>query len=57
MVELTRDVLIQTIADQPRRASAFVNSRAAAARLFEEHPHMKVFPCDGGEVMPVLGGD
>lgn len=27
----------------------------AAARLFEGHPHMAIFPCDGVEVMPVLG--
>ena len=27
----------------------------AAARLFEGHPHMSIFVCDGVEVMPVLG--
>jgi len=26
----------------------------AAARLFEGHPHMSIFVCDGVEVMPVL---
>jgi len=31
------------------------DSHAAAALLFEGHPHMTVFPCDGVEVMPVLG--
>lgn len=31
------------------------DSHEAAARLFEGHPHMTVFPCDGVEVMPVLG--
>ena len=31
-------------------------SHEAAARLFEGHPHMSVFVCDGVEVMPVLGG-
>ncbi|WP_313102099.1 hypothetical protein [Brevundimonas sp.] len=30
-------------------------SHEAAARLFENHPHMNPFPCDGVEVMPVLG--
>ena len=30
-------------------------SHEAAVRLFEGHPHMTVFPCDGVEVMPVLG--
>ncbi|HEV7227831.1 hypothetical protein [Brevundimonas sp.] len=27
----------------------------AAARLFDGHPHMSIFVCDGVEVMPVLG--
>lgn len=31
------------------------DSHEAAARLFEGHPHMSIFPCDGVEVMPVLG--
>jgi hypothetical protein len=30
-------------------------SHEAAARLFDGHPHMSVFVCDGVEVMPVLG--
>ena len=31
-------------------------SHAAAARLFEGHPHMTIWPCDGVEVMPVVVG-
>ena len=31
------------------------DSPEAAARLFEGHPHMSIFVCDGVEVMPVLG--
>lgn len=31
------------------------DSHEAAARLFDNHPHMNPFPCDGVEVMPVLG--
>jgi hypothetical protein len=31
------------------------DSHEAAARLFESHPHMSIFVCDGVEVMPVLG--
>ena len=31
------------------------DSHEAAARLFENHPHMNPFPCDRVEVMPVLG--
>ena len=27
----------------------------AAVRLFDGHPHMSIFVCDGVEVMPVLG--
>ena len=30
-------------------------SHAAAARLFEGHPHCTFFPCDAVEVMPLLG--
>jgi hypothetical protein len=32
-------------------------SHEAATRLFEGHPHMSVFVCDGVEVMPLLGPD
>lgn len=32
-------------------------SHEAAVRLFDDHPHMSVFVCDGVEVMPVLGAD
>lgn len=31
------------------------DSHEAAVRLFEGHPHMVIFPCEGVEVMPVLG--
>ena len=31
------------------------DSHEAAVRLFEDHPHMSIFVCDGVEVMPVLG--
>jgi len=33
------------------------DSHEAAARIFEDHPHMTIFPCDGVEVMPILSGD
>jgi hypothetical protein len=32
-------------------------SHEAAVRLFDDHPHMSIFVCDGVEVMPVLGDD
>ncbi len=31
------------------------DSHEAATRLFDGHPHMSVFVCDGVEVMPMLG--
>lgn len=31
------------------------DSHEAAARLFDGHPHMTTFPCEGVEVLPVLG--
>ena len=31
-------------------------SHEAAARLFKGHPHCTMFPCEGVEVMPLLGG-
>lgn len=33
------------------------DSHEAAVRLFDGHPHMSIFVCDGVEVMPVLGDD
>lgn len=30
-------------------------SHEEAVRLFDDHPHMSIFVCDGVEVMPVLG--
>ncbi|MBU1347568.1 MAG: hypothetical protein KKA16_11555 [Alphaproteobacteria bacterium] len=48
------------VADVVNLLTVFVVVRAAsheaAVRLFEDHPHMSVFVCDGVEVMPVLGG-
>jgi hypothetical protein len=48
------------IADVVNELTVFVvvraPSHAAAAKLFENHPHFTIFPCDAVEVMPVLGG-
>jgi len=30
-------------------------SHAAAAAMFENHPHCTIFPCHSVEVMPLLG--
>jgi hypothetical protein len=47
------------VADVVNELTVFVVVRAAsheeAARLFENHPHFTIFPCDGVEVMPLLG--
>ena len=47
------------VADMVNLLTVFMVVRAdsheAAARLFENHPHMSIFVCDGVEVMPVLG--
>lgn len=47
------------ITDAVNQLTVFVVVRAdtheAATRLFQDHPHMTIFPCDGVEVMPVLG--
>lgn len=32
-------------------------SHAEAAAMFVGHPHCTIFPCDGVEVMPLLGPD
>jgi hypothetical protein len=47
------------VADVVNELTVFVVVRAAsheaAARLFEGHPHFAIFPCDGVDVMPLLG--
>jgi hypothetical protein len=47
------------IADVVNELTVFVVVRApsheAAAKLFEGHPHMTIFPCDAVDVMPLLG--
>lgn len=55
----TRRVSESGIADAVNELTVFVVVRAAsheaAAKLFENHPHFTTFPCDGVDVMPVLG--
>jgi hypothetical protein len=49
------------LADVVNELTVFVVVRApsheAAAKLFEGHPHFTIFPCDGVDVMPLLGPD
>jgi hypothetical protein len=48
------------IADVVNELTVFVVVRASsheeAAKLFEGHPHMTIFPCDAVDVMPLLSG-
>jgi hypothetical protein len=54
----TKKVTEHGIADTSNEMGAFMVVRAdsheAAARLFEKHPHFKIFPGESVEVMPVL---
>jgi hypothetical protein len=47
------------ISDAVNEMTVFVVVRApsheAAAKMFESHPHMTIFPCDAVDVMPLLG--
>ena len=47
------------ISDAVNELTVFVVVRApsheAAAKLFENHPHFTIFPCDCVDVMPLLG--
>ncbi|WP_374570792.1 hypothetical protein [Phenylobacterium sp.] len=55
----TKRTTAEGVADVVNLLTVFVVVRApsheAAARLFENHPHFTIFPCDGVEVMPLLG--
>jgi hypothetical protein len=57
----TKRTLRDGIADVVNELTVFVVVRApsheAAAKLFEGHPHMTIFPCDAVDVMPLLGPD
>ena len=60
MVGKTRRVTKSGIADAQNQIAGFLIVEAvdiaAAARLFEDHPHITVFPGDGIDVMPVVTG-
>jgi hypothetical protein len=54
----TKKITARGIADVSNEMSAFMvvraESHAAAAKLFENHPHFTIFPGESVEVMPVL---
>ncbi|WAS85534.1 MULTISPECIES: hypothetical protein [unclassified Corallococcus] len=54
----TKRTSLAGVADVVNELTVFVVVRApsheAAAKLFENHPHMTIFPCDAVDVMPLL---
>ncbi|MGE0852572.1 MAG: hypothetical protein AB7O44_23590 [Hyphomicrobiaceae bacterium] len=58
MVGKTRRVAKSGIADAQNQIAGFLIVEAAdtAAGLFQDHPHITVFPGDGIDVMPVVTG-
>src|SRR5262245_51892626 len=55
----TKRTTREGVADFVNELTVFVVVRApshdAAAKMFEGHPHMTIFPCDAVDVMPLLG--
>ena len=55
----TKRTSVDGVADVVNELTVFVvvraPSHAAAAKLFEGHPHFTIFPCDAVDVMPLLG--
>jgi hypothetical protein len=54
----TKRITERGVADVSNEMGAFAvvraDSHAAAARLFESHPHFTIFPGESVEVMPIL---
>jgi hypothetical protein len=57
----TKRVSRDGVADAVNELTVFMIVRApsheAAAKMFEGHPHMTIFPCHAVEVMPLLSAD
>ena len=57
-VSKTKRITARGVEDVSNEISSFAvvraESHAAAARLFENHPHFAIFPGEGVEVMPIL---
>ena len=60
MVGKTRRVTKSGMADMQNQIAGFLvveaADLAAAAALFQDHPHITIFPGDGIDVMPVVAG-
>lgn len=54
----TKRVTANGVADISNNVAAYIiveaADHAAAARMFENHPHFSIFPGDGVEIMPCL---
>ena len=54
----TKKVTARGVADVSNEMGAFMvvraESHAAAAKLFEDHPHFTIFPGEAVEIMPIL---
>ena len=54
----TKKVTARGVEDVSNELAAFMvvraDSHAAAAKLFENHPHFAIFPGEGVEIMPVM---
>jgi hypothetical protein len=57
----TKRTTPEGVTDTVNELTVFIVVRAAshdeAARMFIDHPHMTIFPCDAVEVMPLLGAE
>lgn len=60
MVGKTRRVTTSGISDARNQIAGFLIVEAAdiaaAAALFQDHPHITIFPGDGVDVMPIVAG-
>ena len=60
MVGKTKRVTTSGVADASNQIAGFLIVEAAdiaaAAALFQDHPHITIFPGDGIDVMPVVAG-
>lgn len=54
----TKTASVSGVADSRNALAGYViveaEDHAAAAQLFEDHPHFSIFPGDGVDVMPIL---
>ena len=54
----TKKVTARGVEDVSNQMGAFMvvraDSQAAAAKLFEDHPHFTIFPGEAVEIMPIL---